>query len=97
MTKKMRLNCGKKLPLPSKSENQAFQKFVAAPISGFWNRSWFHRKSKQNDSQKKKAVSYTVSNACGGVNQPKVERLRAPMKQEADREIDNVQNCVSSA
>jgi hypothetical protein len=80
--------------LPPKSENQAFQTFFVAPISGFWNKNWFHRKSKQNDQ---KAVSYTVSNACGGVNQPKVERLRAPVKQEADCEIEKVQDCVSSA
>jgi putative transposase len=39
---------------------------------------------------KSKAVSYTVSNACGGVNKPKVERPRTPMKQETNSGFANV-------
>jgi putative transposase len=43
-----------------------------------------------------KAVSYTAS-ACGVLKPPNDSLVGNTMKQEADREIDNVQDCVSSA
>jgi putative transposase len=45
---------------------------------------------------KKKAVSYTAS-ACGVSKPPNDSLVGDIRKQEADREIDNVQDCVSSA
>jgi hypothetical protein len=41
-------------------------------------------------------VSYTVS-ACGVFKPPNDLLVRDTVKQEADREIENVQDCVSSA
>jgi transposase len=45
---------------------------------------------------KKKAVSYTAS-ACGVFKPPNDSFIGNTVKQEADCEIENVQDCVSSA